>query len=634
MEKLSTLTIRQRMLFLIASVILSVFGSAAFVFYSFSLIESEYDALQNKSIAGTIYTLEIEKDLNYISRTSRDIMLGNNYSGNLEKLEKRSETIKETFSQLESISDPASRSLIEHAKNSTFTFLDETLKMMKGLDPSVIDSDTQAIYGRYKKELTPYAEASREDFEKVVELKQNQFKADSQNVHDAIFFYKMIVLVLGSAVGVILLIVSQMIQRSIITAIAEFTALIHQVSHGDFANSRIDTHPDTELGQMGQSLTRLIHQIKTFIERIDTSIDNATQGNFAEPLHNNGMHGEFSHAIDVIRKSIDIMHEQENKKQRDALNSELSTLSVNVMESLGIITEDLSRSIEGLKEVTTATKGASTLADDSRHTIEIVVQELQSLTQSVQHNYDAIANMATRTQEIHSVIELITDIAEQTNLLALNAAIEAARAGEHGRGFAVVADEVRKLAERTHKATGEITVSINSLKQDMNDIEHSAQEVSSVVDHSSQSIDRFRGTLITLSDNASHIVTSSYRMENRLFMVLAKIDQILYKSRAYNSLIHCESKLEMIDTSASVLGRWVHDEGKRRFGYTRSFNAIRQPLEQVYAKANRNLSLLKREGDQHCLNNKSEIIANFVEMEESSNTLFSTLDQLLKEGES
>jgi len=130
--------------------------------------------------------------------------------------------------------------------------------------------------------------------------------------------------------------------------------------------------------------------------------------------------------------------------------------------------EEMSASV---REVAQRTEAASTKsseaqqqADEGRHVVEETVGQIESIAKQVGEANETVVSLGKKSEEISRIIAVINDIADQTNLLALNAAIEAARAGEHGRGFAVVADEVRKLAERTTQATDEVAGSIRDIQ--------------------------------------------------------------------------------------------------------------------------------------------------------------------------
>jgi len=139
------------------------------------------------------------------------------------------------------------------------------------------------------------------------------------------------------------------------------------------------------------------------------------------------------------------------------------------------------------------------------------IQGMESVSNRIQESAGRIQSLGQRSQEIGDIIGVIEDIAEQTNLLALNAAIEAARAGEQGRGFAVVADEVRKLAERTGKATKEITTVIESVQHGTNEAVHS-MEAGTQEAHSGMALAREAGVRLTAIVNGVQRVVDMIQM--------------------------------------------------------------------------------------------------------------------------
>jgi methyl-accepting chemotaxis protein len=141
-------------------------------------------------------------------------------------------------------------------------------------------------------------------------------------------------------------------------------------------------------------------------------------------------------------------------------------------KSAMLVAESVDRMLQGInviadhaEEARNLTRIAGTLSQEGSEVIARAVGEMSGVSESVEHTATAIADLAGRIRNIGSIIQVIREVADQTNLLALNAAIEAARAGEAGRGFAVVADEVRKLSERTASATQEITGVMQDIQQ-------------------------------------------------------------------------------------------------------------------------------------------------------------------------
>lgn len=152
------------------------------------------------------------------------------------------------------------------------------------------------------------------------------------------------------------------------------------------------------------------------------------------------------------------------------------------------------------------------------------------------------------------------------------------------------------------------------------------------VDESTEKIGAFEDTLIELSNNSSKIVDQSYYMENSFFIVLAKIDHILYKARAYNSLMTLKKVLEPSSHHECNLGKWYDGEGKRRFGTTTSYAKTENAHAIVHEKANENLAYIDLpNAEQKVLEEEKVLLESFDKMEEASSTLFNLLDSMLIE---
>ena len=159
-----------------------------------------------------------------------------------------------------------------------------------------------------------------------------------------------------------------------------------------------------------------------------------------------------SELLDISEQNLSQLNDQQS--ETDLVSSAMSQMAATIQN----VADNAGKAAAQAQE-------ADNMASDSDEIVNQMVAAMRDLAQNVQKTSEAVQSVESHSQEIGSVLDVIRGIAEQTNLLALNAAIEAARAGEQGRGFAVVADEVRSLASRTQDSTEEIQVMIERLQQ-------------------------------------------------------------------------------------------------------------------------------------------------------------------------
>lgn len=302
--------------------------------------------------------------------------------------------------------------------------------------------------------------------------------------------------------------------------------------------------------------------------------------------------------------------------QNEQLKKNLIDVQGNMASSVASSKENIAQSTELLENIVELGQKASGIS-----------RTLEGLNHLAMESMDTVKALSDRAQDVASILVLIKDISDQTNLLALNAAIEAARAGEHGRGFAVVADEVRKLADRTDKAITEINISLQSMKQDVMTIGEKFDQVQESIEESNESIGSFNANMDHNAQMMRQTFASTEHTAERIFMSLAKLDHIIWKVNTYLSAITHKEQFTFVDHHNCRLGKWYYEgEGADFFKKTPSYASLESPHATVHNSTHKIFELMKTEGI-----GTERFVKVIEEMEHASDGVFATLDRMLHE---
>ncbi|NGN96937.1 methyl-accepting chemotaxis protein [Grimontia sp. S25] len=261
------------------------------------------------------------------------------------------------------------------------------------------------------------------------------------------------------------------VRVSLVSPLKRISHFMHRCSEEKNLSQRLAMHRDDEIGQLAASCDTLLDSFSSSLNRVKgtamTLLEEATVLTNVSSETNNLVENQHRETQEMSSSIDEVQHHQHIVEEK---TTEAAELSQNLAEN----------------------------AQQGRNVANVAAEQIQQLVQEVDQVRHQILAVNQQSKEVNSILEVIRGIAEQTNLLALNAAIEAARAGEQGRGFAVVADEVRSLASRTHDATGDIQSIIEQLTADA---ERSASAIETTCENTAQRSD----TVMQLSNSLAQI---------------------------------------------------------------------------------------------------------------------------------
>ncbi|WP_404415612.1 methyl-accepting chemotaxis protein [Marinospirillum sp.] len=382
-----------------------------------------------------------------------------------------------------------------------------------------------------------------------------------------------------------------------------------------------------EVGKVSWDLNDFLDLIESYFKEVNSAFGAVSQGDYSRQTLSKGMPGEFARSLDSINQSIEAMQANKTFTEQNRLSSQLHELNTkNLRSNLELSQQDLKQISELMAGIAESSNKNAGNARTSQKSAEQLGGLLEKITISVAQVSATVEELDQQSESVSKALQAITDISDQTSLLALNASIEAARAGEQGRGFAVVADEVKQLSNKTKEAAQSVSQILENFSQQVEHSLEGARESNTLAEHISKEVEGFQQRFAEVAEDADTTLDQVEFIKDQSFASLLKVDHIIAKQQGYAGLNSTERTHDLEAEEQDRIQRWIARTEGTKMAQLPGFARIKEQEQRVQESIHEALQLYTEKG----IAEREAIVEAMARTELCSQELIEAIDGLAR----